>query len=148
MSRAASRSASLPRPSRLSLSSSSRRSCSAYVCAPARLAAAAAVFVVAVACFAALGFAVLAVVRRTQTVIAVTLGSLLSLSFISDVFVIGVTLPRPLEVVGNLLPLRHASHALTATVTGGAAPWADLAVLLAWTAAGLLIARRIRWVES
>jgi ABC-2 type transport system permease protein len=116
--------------------------------APARLAAAAVVFVVAVACFAALGFAVLAVVRRSQTVIAVTLGSLLSLSFISDVFVIGVTLPRPLEVIGDLLPLRHASHALTATVTGGAAPWADLAVLLAWMAVGLLVARRIRWVEG
>jgi ABC-2 type transport system permease protein len=114
-----------------------------------RLPTLALVFVAAVACFAALGFAVLAVAQRTQTVIAVTLGSLLSLSFISDVFVIGAALPNVLEVIANLLPLRHAAHAMAAAfATGGGVPIADLVVLLAWTAAGLLLARRVRWVVT
>jgi ABC-type multidrug transport system permease subunit len=77
------------------------------------------VFVVAGACFAALGFAVLAVAQRTQTVIAVTLGSLLSLSFISDVFVVGAALPHVLEVIADLLPLRHAAHAMAAAFAAG-----------------------------
>jgi ABC-type multidrug transport system permease subunit len=116
---------------------------------PARLPTLILVFVAAVACFAVLGFAVLAVAHRAQTVIAVTLGSLLSLSFISDVFVVGARLPRVLDVVGDLLPLKHAAHAMAAAfAVGGGFPGADLAVLVAWTAAGLLLARRVRWVSG
>jgi ABC-type multidrug transport system permease subunit len=116
---------------------------------PARLPTLVLVFLTAVACFAALGFAVLAVARRAQTVIAVTLGSLLSLSFISDVFVVGVTLPPVLDVLGDLLPLKHAAHAMAAAfAVGGAFPAADLAVLAAWTVAGLLLAHRVRWVAG
>lgn len=115
----------------------------------ARLPAAAVAFVLGVACFAALGFAVLSLVRSSQAVIAVTLGTLLPLSFISDVFVIGARMPQPLAAVGDLLPLKHTVHALGAALEPGLPgtgfAWADLAVVAAWAVAGGLVARRLSW---
>jgi ABC-type multidrug transport system permease subunit len=118
----------------------------------ARLPAAVVAFTAGVACFATLGFAVLALVRRAQAVVALTLGLLLSLSFISDVFVIGAALPRPLALLGDVLPLKHTAHALTAALEpglagAGFAGW-DLAVVAAWTVAGAVVARRMTWSET
>jgi ABC-2 type transport system permease protein len=85
----------------------------------ARLSAAVVAFLLGAGCFAALGLAVLALVRRSQTVIAVTLGTLLPLSFISDVFVIGARIPQPLAAIADVLPLKHAVHALRAALEPG-----------------------------
>lgn len=115
----------------------------------ARLPAAAVTFLLGILCFAALGFAVLALVRNAQTVIAVTLGTLLPLCFISDVFVIGARMPQPLAAIADVLPLKHAVHAFRAALEPGLGgtgfAWADLAVLLAWTAAAILVTRRVSW---
>ena len=106
-------------------------------------------FAVSVSCFAALGFAALTLVRRSQALTPLTLGTLLPLAFISDVFVIGADLPRTLDVVGDILPLKHAAHALgeslSSAPTGAGFAWGDLAVLSAWGAAGMLLGRRMSW---
>jgi len=115
----------------------------------ARLPALAVAFLLGVFCFAALGLAVLTLVRGAQAVIAVTLGTLLPLCFISDVFVVGVAMPQPLAAIADVLPLRHTVHALRAALDPGLGgtgfAWADLGVLAAWTAAALLVARRLSW---
>ncbi|TNH30263.1 hypothetical protein FHG89_08400 [Micromonospora orduensis] len=114
-----------------------------------RLPAALVAIAVSVGCFAALGFAVLALVRRSQAITALTLGTLLPLSFFSDVFVIGADLPKALDVLGDIFPLKHAVHALaeslSAASTGAGFAWGDLAVLAAWSVAGMLVARRMSW---
>ena len=114
-----------------------------------RLPAALVAIAVSVGCFAALGFAVLALVRRSQAITALTLGTLLPLSFFSDVFVIGANLPKALDVLGDIFPLKHAVHALAESLsagsTGAGFAWGDLAVLAAWSVAGMLVARRMSW---
>ncbi|MEV1143787.1 ABC transporter permease [Micromonospora sp. NPDC049799] len=109
---------------------------------PARLPALVAVLAIGTGCFGALGFALLGLARRGQTVTAVALGTLLPLGFISDVFVVGAQMPAVLATVGDVLPLTHLVHALDDTLAGtaGSAPaWGDLAVLAAWGAAGLIV---------
>lgn len=105
------------------------------------------VVLVSTACFAALGLALLTVVRRAQAAIAVSLGTLLPVAFFSGVFVVGADLPRTLEVAGNVLPLKHAAQALAWAVRPerSAYPWLDLAVLGAWLVVGAVAARRLSW---
>lgn len=105
-------------------------------------------FLLGLACFTALGFALVAVVPSAQAMPAVALGTLLPLSFISDVFMIGTgELPPALRFVGDLFPLKHMARALQSAldpVAGGFA-WGNLAVIVAWTVAGLAIASRMSW---
>ena len=116
---------------------------------PAHLGALLVDVVLVSACFALLGFVLIRLARTPQALTATTLGTLLPLSFISDVFVVGVRMPAPLGFIGDALPLKHAVHAFdqalrSATATGGFA-WRDLAVVLAWTAAAAILARRMSW---
>ncbi|WIM92920.1 ABC transporter permease [Actinoplanes oblitus] len=102
-----------------------------------------------VLCFAALGLAVAALLASARSIVAVTLGTLLPLCFVSEVFVVGdQPLPGRLTAVANVFPLRHLLQAVLAATdpaaTGtGLAP-GHLAVLAGWTALGLLIATRRR----
>jgi hypothetical protein len=107
-------------------------------------------FVVATVCFAVLGIAVASLVRSAQTAIGIALGTLLPLSFVSDIFVVGVTFPAWLDAVAWFFPLRHASRAMTEatmpSVSGAGLSWGHLGVLLAWTVAGaVVVALRFRW---
>jgi hypothetical protein len=105
------------------------------------MAAAAATLVVATVCFAVVGLAVMTFVRSAQAVVGVTLGTLLPLAFISDIFVVGASFPPVVEAVSWLFPLRHAARAMTESIapaTSGLA-WGHLAVLLAWTLAGAVV---------
>jgi ABC-type multidrug transport system permease subunit len=95
-------------------------------------------------CFAALGLAVVAVLRSARSVIAVTLGTLLPLSFVSEVFVVGdAAMPPWLSAIADVFPLRHLMEALlTATrpdVDGMGVAWAHLAVVAAWTVAAVAV---------
>ncbi|MEV1249399.1 ABC transporter permease [Nonomuraea sp. NPDC049750] len=92
-------------------------------------------------CFAVLGAVMVAFVTKQQTVNAITLGTFLPLAFVSDVFVVGGELPEILRTVGGVFPLRHISHALLAMLdpAGRPWPWADLAVVAAWTLAGAAV---------
>ena len=116
---------------------------------PTGLPAAVVTLVVATVCFAVVGLAVMTFVRSAQAVVGVTLGTLLPLAFISDIFVIGASFPPVVEVVSWIFPLRHAASAMTESIAPGAAggfAWGHLAVLLAWTLAGaIVLLLRFRW---
>lgn len=117
---------------------------------PPTMPAAAVTLLVIAVCFALLGIAVTTVVGSAQAVVAVTLGTMLPLAFISDIFVIGATLPRVLDVVSWVFPLRHAASAMTESVApdavGSGLAWGHLAVVLAWgVAASVVVGLRFRW---
>jgi ABC-type multidrug transport system permease subunit len=110
-------------------------------------------FIVATICFAVLGVAVASLVRSAQAGVGIALGTLLPLSFISDIFVFGVTFPPWLDAISWFFPLRHAARAMTEatmpSVSGAGLSWGHLGVLLAWTvAAAAVIALRFRWETS
>ncbi len=95
---------------------------------------------------AALAMALVAVVRP-GAVQAVAFGTLLPLSFLSEIFLFGDPLPSALSAIGWLFPLRHFSVSLAATARPDAAAlgfaWGHLAVVVLWGVAGLVIA--LRW---
>ncbi|MEU8233199.1 ABC transporter permease [Actinoplanes sp. NPDC048967] len=102
--------------------------------------------VLGVSCFACLGLAAVALLRSATSLVAVTLGTLLPLSFVSDVFMVGdVPPPGWLAAVGNLFPLKHLAAALLAATSpagpGTGIATGHLAVVAAWTVAGLLVVR-------
>jgi len=103
-------------------------------------------------CFAALGLAVAALLPSARSLVAVTLGTLLPLCFVSEVFVVGdQPLPRGLVAVADVFPLRHLLNALLAATqpdgAGTGIAWGHLAVLGGWTALALLVAGRRSAVE-
>lgn len=105
------------------------------------------VFVLSATTFAILGLGVASLVHGAQAVLAATLGTLLPLCFISDIFVAGVDLPDVVDTVAWVFPLRHAARAMTESVSSVANPfpWEHLAVILAWAVIGVIvIARRFR----
>lgn len=108
-------------------------------------------FLASVVCFAVLGLAVASLVRTGQAFIGVALGTLLPLAFVSDVFVVGAAFPPWLDTVSWVFPLRHATRSMTQAVDAGALGAGfgpgHLAVLAAWTLAGLaVVAWRFSWV--
>jgi len=117
----------------------------------ARLPGALAVVLLTTLCFSVLGLALLCVVPSIGTTTAITLGTLLPLTFVSDVFYLGPALPRALQVVGDVLPLKHAMYALldvlSPAVPGLGDLWWHVAVVAAWTAAGALVVLR-RWERA
>lgn len=105
-----------------------------------------AVFVLVAVCFAVLGLAVMSLVRGGQAVVGVTLGTLLPLSFVSDVFVFGMPFPDWLERLTWVFPLRHATRAMTEVTAGLGLGGEHLGVLALWTLAGLVVVvLRFRW---
>jgi ABC-type multidrug transport system permease subunit len=104
------------------------------------------VLVVSTLCFAALGMAVVTSTRSTQSVLAVSLGTLITLSFFSDIFIVGADFPAPVDAVSWFFPLRHAVHAfIDATAAGASGVVLDpvhLAVIVAW---GLVGAAVVAW---
>jgi ABC-2 type transport system permease protein len=109
-------------------------------------------FMVATTCFAVLGLAVMSLIRSAEAVIGVTLGTLLPLCFISDVFVVGAAFPPMLDRISWLFPLRHATRAMSAATAtdavGSGLSWDHLGAMLAWTVAGLIVvAWRFSWVN-
>jgi ABC-2 type transport system permease protein len=95
-------------------------------------------------CMGALGLAVAALVPNVQTFAVVALATLLPLSFISDIFIIGGDLPRWVQIAGWLFPLKHLANAMAGafnpTIPGSGFAWGHLAVVVAWGIAGMLVA--------
>ncbi|MEU4421523.1 ABC transporter permease [Actinoplanes sp. NPDC024001] len=102
-----------------------------------------------IACCAALGLALACLTRTVLAAQTLAQGLLITLAFISDVFIVGAELPRWLDVTGSVLPLKHFAQAMAATFHPGPGYGfepAHLAVLLIWTVAGVLVARaRFSW---
>ncbi|KAB7743905.1 hypothetical protein GA707_10495 [Nostocoides sp. F2B08] len=105
-------------------------------------------FVVSATTFAIVGLAVASLVHGAQAVLAATLGTLLPLCFISDIFVAGVDLPDVVDTVSWVFPLRHAARAMTESVSSVANPfpWEHLAVILGWAVIGVIVIAR--WFRS
>ncbi|MEU8251559.1 ABC transporter permease [Nonomuraea sp. NPDC048916] len=115
---------------------------------PGMLPGALVAIVLGVACFSVLGALVATLVSKGVTANAITLSTFLLLAFVSEVFVVGGTLPAGLRTIGDLFPVKHTALALLAALdpAGRPWPWTDLAVLAGWTVAGVLaIAVVTRW---
>jgi ABC-type multidrug transport system permease subunit len=113
---------------------------------PLRLPALLVALVVVIVTFAALGFAVASVSRSSQSVLSMSMGAVVLLSFVSGVFAFDQALPRWAEVTGLVFPLRHAVEALALPlaldVTGSGLALGHLGVLLVWAVVGVLVATR------
>jgi ABC-2 type transport system permease protein len=104
---------------------------------------------IGVATFACLGIAFAQVIPNFDAAPAYTNAVFLPLIFISGVFYSSDSMPRVLEIVADVLPLKHVIDGLhAAIVTGdGLGATADsLAILVAWLAIGAwVVMRRFRW---
>ncbi|KUL23459.1 ABC transporter permease [Actinoplanes awajinensis] len=102
-----------------------------------------------IACCAALGLALASLTRTVLVAQSLAQGLLITLAFVSDVFIVGAALPRWLDVLGSVLPLKHLARAMAETFDPtpgyGFSP-GHLTVIVAWTVAGALAARlRFGW---
>jgi ABC-2 type transport system permease protein len=101
------------------------------------------------AAFAGLGLAAAALIRSAESVAAVVNVIVLPMSFLSGSFGSADELPRVLEAVADVLPLRYLLDIVVAAYEDGEALTGDpgaVVVLAAWGAAGYAIAaRRFGW---
>lgn len=106
------------------------------------------VLVLGVACLAVVGLAVASLARSAQSAVGLALGTLLPAAFVSDIFVIGVTLPPVLDTVAGALPLRPVVRLMVEATapTPEALNPAELLVVLAWLVVGTaVVAWRFDW---
>jgi ABC-2 type transport system permease protein len=100
-----------------------------------------------VVCFAALGVAFSHLIPNEDAAPAYTNAVFLPLIFISGVFYSVDDLPRALEVVAEVLPLKHLIDGLSQAIVGGSADVAGSALVVgAWAVGGMFLAVRFfRW---
>jgi ABC-2 type transport system permease protein len=109
--------------------------------------------VVGAVAFACLGFALASMIKEADGAQPVVLGIILPLCFISGVFIPILELPHWLIDIGKVFPVHALADLLLAAynphTSGVGLNWADFGVLVAWGAAGLLIAvRRFSWLPQ
>ena len=107
------------------------------------------VLVIGAACFAGLGLAAAALIRSGEAVAAVVNVIVLPMSFLSGAFGTTDNLPRALEIVADVLPLKYLIELVLATYVDGE-PISEhlgaIGVMAAWGAGGYLVARaRFGW---
>ena len=105
---------------------------------------------VGAACFSSLGLAATAAIRDAEAGPPVTNAIVLPLLFISDVFIPLDEAPTWLEPVASVFPILHFSQALQTAfnpfIQEAGFEWGDLAVMGAWTIAGIVLALKFfRW---
>jgi ABC-2 type transport system permease protein len=103
--------------------------------------------------FCCLGFAAASLIKDTDAAQPVVLGIILPLCFISGVFIPILELPHWLIDIGKVFPVHALADSLLADynphTTGSGLNWVDLAVLVAWGTAGLVVAiRRFSWLPQ
>jgi ABC-2 type transport system permease protein len=119
---------------------------------PARTAPALAVtVVVGTVAFCCMGYALASLIKNQDAAQPVTQAVMLPLYFISGVFVTVAILPHWLVDVADFFPVRHLASALLTAYNphtrGAGFAFGDLAVVVAWGAAGLAVAvRRFSWM--
>jgi ABC-2 type transport system permease protein len=109
--------------------------------------------VVGAVSFSCLAYALTTLIRDEDAAQPLVQAIMLPLYFVSGVFVPDVNLPVWLRDVANVFPVEHLAAALhrafDPTASGAGFAWADLAVLVLWAAAGLMVAlRRFTWTPS
>jgi ABC-2 type transport system permease protein len=112
---------------------------------PGRPLSLAAALLVGAFCFTGLGLAAAALIRSAEAVAPAVNVIVLPMAFLSGSFGPTEGYPDFLEVLAEILPLRHLIDVVGAIVLDGEAVWSnprDLAVVAAWGAAGYLVARR------
>ena len=104
---------------------------------------------VGVATFACLGMAFAQVIPNFDAAPAYTNAVFLPAIFISGVFYSSASMPRVLEVIADVLPLKHVIDGMHAGIVTGAGLGStldSLAILAAWGAFGAwVVLRRFRW---
>jgi ABC-2 type transport system permease protein len=103
--------------------------------------------------FSCLGFALASVVKNADGAQPVVLGIILPLCFISGVFIPILELPHWLVEVAKIFPVHALADALLGAYNphtmGSGLDWVDVAVLVGWGVAGLVVAiRRFSWMPS
>ncbi|MDQ3822588.1 MAG: ABC transporter permease [Actinomycetota bacterium] len=100
-------------------------------------------------CFTGLGLGAAALIRSAEAVAPAVNVAVLPMAFLSGSFGPTEGYPDVLEVLAEILPLRHLIDVVGAIVLDGAAVWSrpgDLAIVAAWGAAGYAVARaRFGW---
>lgn len=101
-----------------------------------------------IACFAALGIAISAMIPTADAAGAITNGTYLPLAMVSGMFSADLHLPRVLDNIVSAFPLKALADGLRNTydpATHGL-PISNVVVLAAWTVAGIALAHRyFRW---
>ena len=104
---------------------------------------------VGVATFACLGIAFAQLIPNFDAAPAYTNAVFLPLIFISGVFYSSEAMPRALEIIADVLPLKHVIdglHAAIVTGEGLGATVDSLAIMVGWFAIGAwALTRRFRW---
>jgi ABC-2 type transport system permease protein len=108
-----------------------------------------AALLVGAACFTGLGVGAAALIRSAEAVAPAVNVIVLPMAFLSGSFGPTSGYPDFLELLAEILPLRHFIDIVGAVVLEGEPVWsrpADLAIVAAWGAAGFLVARqRFGW---
>ncbi|WP_068398400.1 ABC transporter permease [Kribbia dieselivorans] len=100
--------------------------------------------VLAIACYIAIGLAISTLARSTVVAQAVSIGGVLILAFISELFTIGGSFPLVITRTADLLPVKPVSSALqdqfNPYLTGSGWDGRAIAVLLIWLVLAALVA--------
>lgn len=113
-----------------------------------RLGASVGILVLGVSCFAALGLAVTAAIKRADAAGPVTNATYIPLAIISGTFSYNLTLPHWLNQIAGLFPIKAFTDALKACYDPVQHPGmvGALSVLTVWTVVGVALAwRYFRW---
>ena len=106
--------------------------------------------VLGVACFAGLGFGAAALIRSAEGVSAVVNVVILPMAFLSGSFGPTQDFPAVLQAIADVLPLTYFLDIVNGVYLDGESLFADptaLAIVLAWGAAGVVVAlRRFGWM--
>lgn len=106
------------------------------------------VLALGIACFAALGIAVTALIPTADAAGAITNGTYLPLAMVSGMFSVSLQLPHALDIAVGLFPLKALADGLRSAYDPAVhgAPIGNAVVLGAWTLVGVALARRyFRW---
>jgi ABC-2 type transport system permease protein len=106
--------------------------------------------VVGAAAYCALGLAITGSIPNGEAAPAVVNALVIPLSFISDIFAPYEDVPAWLQAVAEFFPLKHYADMMNASFNpppgSSGFEWADIAVVAAWGAFGLLVSMRFfKW---
>ena len=104
-------------------------------------------FLVGAASFSALGFASTVVIPNSDAAPAIVNAIILPLLFLSGVFIpLGSQAPAWLLWLARIFPVHHFAAGMQAGFLGTPFHWANVLLVAAWGAAGLIVAiRHFRW---